>query len=201
MSDTRDAKMTEVDVHDARRFRNALGWFTTGVAVVTTRVRGGEPIGITVNSFSSVSLAPPLVLWCLDKKSDTLEMFEAATHFTVNVLREEHQEISSRLSRKGDHSLAGLAVVERGSGCPALRDALAHFECEVEARHDAGDHVIMIGAEFRSCGGWTAAALSSRRLSDAAAALSLQAPVFLRSLTSSFETLSRIRFRQSSIVR
>ncbi|MBX3491984.1 MAG: flavin reductase family protein [Parvibaculum sp.] len=145
MSDTKDAKLTEVDVHDARRFRNALGWFTTGVAVVTTRVGGGEPIGITVNSFSSVSLDPPLVLWCLDKKSDTLEAFETATHFTVNVLREEHQEISSRLSRKGDHSLAGLAVVARESGCPALRDALAHFECEIEARHDAGDHVIMIG--------------------------------------------------------
>ena len=133
------------EVHDARRFRSALGWFTTGVAVVTTRVPGGEAIGITVNSFSSVSLDPPLVLWCLDKKSDTLAAFEAASHFTVNVLREDHREISSRLSRKGDHSLAGLAVIERENGCPALLNALAHFECEIEARHDAGDHVIMIG--------------------------------------------------------
>lgn len=145
MTDGKGTKAAVVPGDDVRRFRNALGWFTTGVAVVTTRVGAGAPIGITVNSFSSVSLDPPLVLWCLDKKSDTLEAFEAATHFTVNVLREEHQEISSRLSRKGDHSLAGLAVVDRESGCPALEQALAHFECEVEARHDAGDHVIMIG--------------------------------------------------------
>ncbi|MDO8840165.1 MAG: flavin reductase family protein [Parvibaculum sp.] len=145
MTETEGAETTATPAHDARRFRDALGWFTTGVAVVTTRLPGGAPIGITVNSFSSVSLDPPLVLWCLDKKSDTLSAFAVSTHFTVNVLREEHQEISSRLSRKGDHSLTGLAVVERKSGCPALKEALAHFECEVEARHDAGDHVIMIG--------------------------------------------------------
>lgn len=131
--------------HDVRKFRNALGWFTTGVAVITTRVGGEAPIGITVNSFSSVSLDPPLVLWCLDKKSDTLDVFERTTHFTVNVLREEHQDVSSRLARKGDHSLAGMDVREGESGCPALVQALAHFECEVEARHDAGDHVIMVG--------------------------------------------------------
>ncbi|ABS64495.1 flavin reductase domain protein FMN-binding [Parvibaculum lavamentivorans DS-1] len=131
--------------HDIRKFRNALGWFATGVAVITTRVKGGEPFGITVNSFSSVSLDPPLVLWCLDKKSDTLAAFEQATHFTVNVLREEHQDLSARLARKGDHSLAGMDVREGESGSPALAEALAHFECEIEARHDAGDHVIMVG--------------------------------------------------------
>ena len=130
---------------EARKFRNALGWFTTGVAVVTTCVDGGKPIGITINSFSSVSLDPPLVLWCLDKKSDTVSIFGKATHFTVNVLREEHREISSRLARKGDHSLEEVDLVDAESGCPALKEALAHFECEIEARHDAGDHVIMIG--------------------------------------------------------
>lgn len=135
----------EPGVDSARRFRNALGWFTTGVAVVTTCVSGGKPIGITINSFSSVSLDPPLVLWCLDKKSDTLPIFERATHFTVNVLREEHRELSSRLARKGDHSLDDVDVVEADSGCPSLKEALAHFECEIEARHDAGDHIIMIG--------------------------------------------------------
>lgn len=129
----------------ARKFRNALGWFTTGVAVVTTCNGGGKPIGITINSFSSVSLDPPLVLWCLDKKSDTLSVFERATHFTVNVLREEHRDLSSRLARKGDHSLDDVEVVEAESGCPSLKEALAHFECEIEARHDAGDHIIMIG--------------------------------------------------------
>lgn len=131
--------------HDVRKFRNALGCFTTGVAVVTIQESGRAPIGITVNSFSSVSLDPPLVLWCLDKKSDTLSLFEKAAHFTVNVLREEHEEVSSRLAKKGDHSLEGIDLIEGESGTPALKDALAHFECEVEARHDAGDHVIMVG--------------------------------------------------------
>ena len=142
---TTDGQTVERGVHDARRFRNALGWFTTGVAVVTTCEKGKAPIGITINSFSSVSLDPPLVLWCLDKKSDTLSVFEKATHFTVNVLREEHQEVSSRLARKGDHSLEGMGLCDSDTGCPALQEALAHFECEVEARHDAGDHIIMIG--------------------------------------------------------
>ncbi|HCX69081.1 MAG TPA: flavin reductase, partial [Rhodobiaceae bacterium] len=92
-----------------------------------------------------VSLDPPLVLWCLDKKSDTLDVFVKATHFTVNVLREEHTEMSSRLAMKGDHCLEGIEVLEGSSGIPTLKEALAHFECEIDARHDAGDHVIMIG--------------------------------------------------------
>ncbi|MEQ9226878.1 MAG: flavin reductase family protein [Parvibaculum sp.] len=145
MTTTAERTVKEGDAHDVRKFRNALGWFTTGVAVVTTRLEGGDPIGITVNSFSSVSLDPPMVLWCLDKQSDTLPVFEKATHFTVNVLREEHQEVSSRLAKKGDHSLADIEVKEGESRCPALVEALAHFECKIEARHDAGDHVIMVG--------------------------------------------------------
>ena len=104
--------VTEGSASDVRRFRNALGCFTTGVAVVTARQDEGEPIGLTVNSFSSVSLDPPLVLWCLDKKSDTLPLFEKATHFTVNVLREEHEDVSSRLARKGAHSLEGVDLIE-----------------------------------------------------------------------------------------
>lgn len=130
---------------DSRRFRNALGCFATGVAVVTTQVEGYAPIGITINSFSSVSLDPPLILWCLDKKSDTLPVFGATRNFTVNVLREEDREISSRLARQGDHRLDGLRTCMGGNGCPSLDDALAHFECVIEARHDAGDHIIMLG--------------------------------------------------------
>lgn len=132
--------------HDTRKFRNALGWFTTGVAVITTQLEGQKPIGITVNSFSSVSLDPPLVLWSLDRKSDTLPIFNETKVFTVNILREDHRDISNRLSKQGDHSLDGLPVrVAASNGCPALEDALAHFECSVEARHDGGDHIIMIG--------------------------------------------------------
>lgn len=132
--------------HDTRKFRNALGCFTTGVAVITAQAEGRSPLGITVNSFASVSLDPPLVLWSLDKKSDTLSTFQSVTGFTVNVLREDHRDISSRLAKQGDHTLDGLALRTGAfNGCPALEEALAHFECSVEARHEAGDHIIMIG--------------------------------------------------------
>jgi flavin reductase (DIM6/NTAB) family NADH-FMN oxidoreductase RutF len=130
---------------DKRKFRNALGHFATGVAVITTCQGGRAPIGITVNSFSSVSLDPPLILWSLDKKSDTMSVFSAVERFTVNILREDHREVSNRLARQGDHSLEGLATRVGGNGCPALEQALAHFECDVYARHEAGDHIIILG--------------------------------------------------------
>lgn len=130
---------------DTRRFRNALGCFATGVAVITAQAEGQAPIGITVNSFSSVSLEPPLILWSLDKKSDTMPVFSTIEVFTVNILREDHRDISTRLSKQGDHSLKGLATRQGANGCPALEEALAHFECEVYARHDAGDHIILLG--------------------------------------------------------
>jgi flavin reductase (DIM6/NTAB) family NADH-FMN oxidoreductase RutF len=130
---------------DTRKFRNALGTFATGVAVITAQAESCAPIGITVNSFSSVSLDPPLVLWSLDKKSDTMPVFGAVETFTVNILREGHRDISSRLSKQGDHSLEGLATRVGANGLPALEEALAHFECEVYARHDAGDHIILLG--------------------------------------------------------
>ena len=132
-------------VDDKRKFRNALGHFATGVAVITTRVDDKDPIGITVNSFSSVSLEPPLILWSLDTKSDTLPIFSTVSCFTVNILREDHRDISNRLAQQGDHSLDGLLLRSGDNGCPALEDALAHFECEVYARHEAGDHIIILG--------------------------------------------------------
>lgn len=130
---------------DGRAFRNALGEFATGVAAVTTVVNGQSPIGITVNSFSSVSLDPPLILWCLDKKSDTADVFGACGGFTVNVLNGSQQDLSNRLSRPGDHGLQGIATSQGVNGVPRIDEALASFECEVETRHDAGDHIIMIG--------------------------------------------------------
>ena len=128
-----------------KRFRNALGWFTTGVAVVAAQPHGCDPIGITINSFSSVSLDPPLVLWCLDKKSETKTHFDEVDAFTVNVLGEHHEEVSNRLAKRGGHSLEGLELATGETGAPRLGDAMAHFECTVDARHDAGDHVIMVG--------------------------------------------------------
>ena len=130
---------------DLRAFRTALGSFPTGVAVVTTAASAEHHLGITVNSFTSVSLDPPLVLWCMDKKSDRYHAFTKARSYTVSILGTEHQEVSSRLAKQGSHSLDGIALLPTALGPPALADALAIFECAAEAVHDAGDHAILIG--------------------------------------------------------
>ena len=134
---------------DVRAFRNALGSFPTGVAVVTTTASAEHHMGITVNSFTSVSLDPPLVLWCLDKKSDRYQAFTKAKSYTVSILGTDHQEVSSRLAKQGSHNLDGIGLNRTELGPPALADALAVFECAAEAMHDAGDHAILIGRVLR----------------------------------------------------
>jgi 4-hydroxyphenylacetate 3-hydroxylase, reductase component len=139
---------------DSRAFRDALGCFPTGVAVVTAapmaesgRVekQTGTHFGITVNSFTAVSLDPPLLLWCLDRLSRRHEIFIRAERFTVSVLGTEHKPVSSRLARPGEHALDGIALIETRSGPPALADSLAVFECATEKRIEAGDHTIILG--------------------------------------------------------
>ena len=127
-----------------REFRNALGCFATGVAVVTTAAAAG-PIGLTVNSFASVSLNPPLILWSLDEASECKGAFLKATHFCINVLKDDAKELAQRLARKGDHAIDGDIAGHGAGGVPILIHALAHFECAVEARHAGGDHTIFVG--------------------------------------------------------
>jgi flavin reductase (DIM6/NTAB) family NADH-FMN oxidoreductase RutF len=134
---------------DMRAFRNALGSFPTGVAVVTTTASAEHHLGITVNSFTSVSLDPPLVLWCMDKKSDRYHAFTKAKSYTVSILGTEHRDVSARLATQGNHSLDGIALRATALGPPALADSLASFECEAEAVHEAGDHAILIGRVVR----------------------------------------------------
>jgi flavin reductase (DIM6/NTAB) family NADH-FMN oxidoreductase RutF len=133
---------------DTRAFRGALGCFPTGVAVVTATTEAA-PMGITVNSFTSVSLDPPLVLWCLDRKSDRYRVFTKATGYTISVLGTEHQDVSSRLAKQGEHKLDGVGLIHTELGPPALADALAIFECAREAVHEGGDHAILIGRVLR----------------------------------------------------
>ena len=139
----------ETMTFDARAFRTALGSFPTGVAVITTAASAEHHLGITVNSFTSVSLDPPLVLWCVDRKSDRYQVFTKARSYTVNILGTEHQDVSSRLARQGSHSLDGIALVPTRLGPPALANAHAVFECEAQAVHEAGDHAILIGKVLR----------------------------------------------------
>jgi flavin reductase (DIM6/NTAB) family NADH-FMN oxidoreductase RutF len=130
---------------DPRDFRNALGQFATGVTVVTTRTSAGEPIGLTANSFSSVSLSPPLVLWSLSLRSPNLPNFLQATHFAINVLARDQIALSQRFSKPMPDKFEGIACTDSASGMPLLTGTSAHFECRTEARHYSGDHVIFIG--------------------------------------------------------
>jgi flavin reductase (DIM6/NTAB) family NADH-FMN oxidoreductase RutF len=134
---------------DTRAFRTALGCFPTGVAVVTAESRDLHPKGITVNSFTSVSLDPPLVLWCVDQGSDRCETFVSARGFTISILDAAHRSLSAKLARRGEHSLDGIALLPTELGPPALAEALAVFECERESVHQGGDHVILLGRVLR----------------------------------------------------
>lgn len=129
----------------SREFRDALGCFATGVTLVTTLDEAGEPIAITANSFSSVSLDPPLVLWCLDKGSDRVAAFSNSEHFAINILKETQVDLSNRFATKGSFGMDGIDYETWETGSPIISDALANFDCDVQARHDAGDHIIYVG--------------------------------------------------------
>ena len=134
---------------DSRAFRHALGCFPTGIAVMTAASSEASHIGITVNSFTSVSLEPPLVLWCIDRRSRRYPAFATATGFTVSILASGHKAVSSKLATAGEHTLDGIDLVPTELGPPALKDALAVFECARESVQDAGDHAILIGRVLR----------------------------------------------------
>lgn len=130
---------------DQRVFRNALGRFATGVAVVTTRDPDGAPVGVTVNSFSSVSLDPPLVLFCLDRSASGLRSFLESTRFAVNILGEDQREISRRFSGPWAERWTGVGYDSGVTGSPLLHGCLANLDCVLVATHDGGDHVILVG--------------------------------------------------------
>lgn len=130
---------------DSRELRNALGHFATGVTVVTTRNAAGAPVGVTINSFSSLSLDPPLILWSLAKKSHSLAAFEGAAHFAVHVLAADQQALSDRFARSGNDKFADVTL-SRGLGeLPLLGHCAAVFQCSAEHRYDGGDHLILVG--------------------------------------------------------
>ena len=138
------------DQDERRHFRNTLAMFATGVAVITAPRENGAPIGITVASFNSVSLDPPLILFSVDRRCQSLDALCAASGYAVNVLSEAQQELSNRFAKANSGKWEGIAVAApHGSGQVLLPDALATFECEPHACHDGGDHVIFIGRVVR----------------------------------------------------
>jgi len=130
---------------DSLAFRRALGRFATGITVVTARASDGAMAGLTVNSFNSVSLEPPLVLWSLGRASPSHEVFERASHFAVNVLSAEQIALSNHFSRSGSDKFSGVEWSAGLHGAPLLVGCCAWFECRVAARHPGGDHTIFIG--------------------------------------------------------
>lgn len=140
---------------DLRDFRNALGQFATGVTVITTLTPDGRRVGMTANSFTSVSMDPPLVLWCPAKRIPSLVDFEAASHFAINVLATEQHMLSRQFATPAVDKFEGVAVTEGVAGLPVLEGTVASFQCRTVARHDAGDHVIYVGEveEYRHAAG------------------------------------------------
>jgi 4-hydroxyphenylacetate 3-hydroxylase, reductase component len=133
---------------DPRTFRRALGQFATGVTVVTATAND-EPVAITANSFSSVSLDPPMVLWSLRKESRNLPAFKQAGHFAVNVLAADQIELSNRFSRSAADKFGSCDWHPGLGGAPLFAGAAAQFECRLVAEYDGGDHVIFLGHVLR----------------------------------------------------
>lgn len=128
----------------ARSFRDALGRFATGVTVVTCRDAEQRPLGITANSFASVSLDPPLVLWCPAKSSRRFMAFRDAPGYAVHILGADQMDLGARFAKKG-HAFEGLEWRAALDGTPLIETALARFLCIPHAFHDAGDHAIAVG--------------------------------------------------------
>lgn len=130
---------------DARTLRDALGCFATGVTIVTARTAEGDPVGLTANSFTSVSLDPPLLLVCIANNAGTASALKETKHFAVNLLQIGQQPVSNRFAGKGEDRFADTKWEVGEYGAPILHGSLGVFECERHAVHEGGDHFILVG--------------------------------------------------------
>ena len=127
------------------QFRKACAHFATGVAILTTRSAEGDPHGLTINSFTSLSLDPPLVMAAVAHSSAQLQAFEASSSFAVNILSEDQQDLSRRFAKVQEERFNGIAWKVGGSGAPLLDGTIASLECRTIHRIDVGDHRVLIG--------------------------------------------------------
>lgn len=130
---------------DPRALRAALGQFATGVTVVTTFDAEGRPVGVTANSFNSVSLDPPLVLWSLARKAQSLPAFQEAGQFAVHILGLDQRSMSDRFARSGEDKFAGVSYERSAEGVPLFEGCAARFLCRTAYQYEGGDHVIFVG--------------------------------------------------------
>ena len=130
---------------DPRELRDAFGCFATGITVITTVDAAGTPYGVTANSFTSLSLDPPLCLFCLDHKAMSFDAFHSSSHFAVNVLGEDQEGVSANFARSQPDKWNGVEYNTWKTGSPILPGCLANLECDTHAIHEGGDHVIVVG--------------------------------------------------------
>ena len=134
----------------ALEFRAALGMFATGVTIITARNAQGAFVGLTANSFNSVSIAPPLVLWSLARSAGSLPAFQDGSHYAINILAADQHALAVRFASKAVNRFEGVAFREGQGGAPILEGSAAVFECFNRSRYDEGDHVIFVG-EVERC--------------------------------------------------
>ena len=135
---------------DTAYFRAALSQFATGVTSITTRLPDGSFHGLTVSSFNTVSLSPPLVLWCLSNNAGSMPAFSANSHYVINVLAADQEELAMHFSRRTENRFDNVDYTLSRSGMPILNGAVAWFECHNRSRYQEGDHVIFVG-EVERC--------------------------------------------------
>ena len=137
--------MTDATDTHVRQFRSALGAFATGVTIVTTRTGSGVDVGLTANSFNSLSLDPPMVLWSLAKSSRSLPAFLESGYFAVHVLAASQEALSHTFATRGAEKFAGLALERGRAGIPLLDGCTARFQCRTAIKYEGGDHLVFIG--------------------------------------------------------
>lgn len=134
----------------SQEFRAALGMFATGVTIVTARTASGDLVGLTANSFNSVSLIPPLVLWSLSKSAASMDAFRAGSHYGISILSADQQGLAMQFATQGVDRFKGVSFDLGASGVPLIHGAVATFECFNRSRYEEGDHVIFVG-EVEQC--------------------------------------------------
>lgn len=131
-------------------FRAALGMFATGVTIVTARKPNGDLVGLTANSFNSVSLSPALVLWSLSRSAGSFDTFSNGSHYAINILSAEQHKLARRFSEKIPNRFEGVLWDSGSGGAPLIHGAIAHFECLNRSQYAEGDHIIFVG-EVERC--------------------------------------------------
>lgn len=130
---------------DSREFRDALGRFATGIAIVTTQAENGDLVGLTINSFNSVSLEPPLVLWSLADSSPNLETFRNCSHYAIHILADDQEYLSQHFATRQEDKFATIPWQPGLGGAPLLENCCARFQVANQTRHPGGDHLIFVG--------------------------------------------------------